>query len=55
MAWSGGTFTRTNGAYSGAAVWQSDASASIKIRADRHDTHDLDLANGINFCLHKGG
>lgn len=55
MAWSGGTFTRTNGTYSGAAVWQSDASAAVKIRADRHDTHDLDLANGINFCLHKGG
>lgn len=23
--------------------------------ASRHDTHDLDLANGINACLHKGG
>lgn len=23
--------------------------------ASRHDTHDLDLASGINACLHKGG
>ena len=55
MPWSGGTYTRTNGTYSGAAVWTSDASASINILANRHDTHDLDLASGINACLHKGG
>ncbi len=55
MPWSAGTYTRTNGTYSGAAVWTSDASASINILANRHDTHDLDLAAGINDCLHKGG
>lgn len=55
MPWSGGTYTRTNGTYSGAAVWTSDASASINILANRHDTHDTDLAAGINACLHKGG
>ncbi len=55
MAWSGGTYTRTNGVYSGAAVWTSDATAAVKITAARHDTHDMDLANGINACLHKGG
>ena len=53
MAWSGGSFTRTNGTYSGASVWQSDASAAIDIEADRHDTHDKDLADGINNCLTK--
>jgi hypothetical protein len=55
MAWSGGTYTRTNGTYSGALVWTSDAAAAVKIRADRHDTHDEDLADGINACLTKDG
>lgn len=55
MPWAGGIFTRTNGTYSGAAVWQSDAAAAIKIRADRHDTHDQDLAQGINNTLTKDG
>lgn len=55
MAWSGGTYTRTNGTYSGALVWTSDAAAAVKIRADRHDTHDQDLAAGINNCLTKDG
>lgn len=55
MGWSGGTFTRSNGVYTGAAVWTSDAGAGVKILATRHDTHDQDLAAGINACLHKGG
>lgn len=55
MAWSGGTYTRTNGTYTGALVWTSDAGAAVKIRADRHDTHDQDLAAGINNCLTKDG
>lgn len=55
MAWSGGIYTRTNGTYSGALVWSSDAAAAVKIRADRHDTHDEDLADGINNCLTKDG
>lgn len=55
MAWSGGVFTRTNGTYSGPLVWSSDAAAAIKIRADRHDTHDEDLADGINNTLAKDG
>lgn len=55
MAWSGGTFTRTNGTYSGASVWASDLSAAVKIVASRHDTHDQDIATGINACLNKNG
>ena len=56
MAWNGsGAFIRTNGVYTGAAVWTSDAGAAIKITAARHDVHDKDLADGINACLHKGG
>ena len=55
MPWSGPTFTRTNGTYSGASVWASDLAANIKIVASRHDTHDQDLATGINACLNKNG
>lgn len=55
MPWSGPTFTRTNGTYSGASVWASDLAANIKIVASRHDTHDQDIATGINACLNKNG
>lgn len=56
MAWNGsGTFTRTNGVNTGSGVWTSDRDASVKITASRHDTHDQDLAAGINACLAKNG
>jgi hypothetical protein len=55
MAWSSGTFTRTNGTYSGSGVWASDEAATVDIESARHDTHDQDLATGINSCLHKAG
>ena len=55
MAWSGGTFTRTNGVNTGATTWATDAAAGVKIRSDRHDTHDQDLATGINQCINKDG
>lgn len=55
MAWSGGTFTRTDGTYSGTSVWASNLGAGIKIVAARHDIHDQDLAQGINACLNKNG
>lgn len=51
-----GTFTRSAGVDStGATVWQDDATAGIKILADRHDTHDQDLANGLSQCLLRNG
>lgn len=56
MGWSGtGSFTRTNGVNSGAALWQDDADAGTKILDTRHDTHDQDLADGIEACLAKNG
>ena len=55
MGWSSGAFTRGNGTYTGALVWTNDAGAGIDILASRHDTHDQDLAAGINASLHKGG
>lgn len=55
MAWSSGTFTRTNGTYSGATVWNQDRLAGTKITSANHDTHDQDIATGINACLNKNG
>lgn len=55
MPWSGGVFTRTNGVYTGSTVWNSDKAAGVKIVSGRHDTHDQDLAQGINNCLAKDG
>lgn len=55
MPWSGGSFSRTNGVNTGSTLWADDRDAGTKIRADRHDTHDQDLADGINACLKKDG
>lgn len=56
MAWNGsGNFQRTNGSFSGSAVWEDDANAGYDIVDSRHDTHDQDLAQGINNCLTKDG
>lgn len=55
MAWSGGTFSRTNGVNSGSTLWASDRDDGTAILAARHDTHDQDLADGINACIAKDG
>lgn len=55
MPWSGGTFTRTNGVFSGLVVWLQDKLAGTKITTQHHDTHDQDLASGINNCMAKDG
>lgn len=55
MSWSGGVFTRTNGTYTGSSVWANDEANSFDIESARHDTHDQDLATGINNCLTKDG
>ncbi len=55
MPWSGGAFTRTNGVHTGATLWAQDRDAGTKILATRHDTHDQDLADGINSTLEKSG
>lgn len=51
MTWSAGTFSRTGGS----TAWGDDRDAATEIEAGLHDTHDQDLAQGINDCLHKGG
>jgi hypothetical protein len=55
MPWSGGSFTRTNGVHTGSTLWVQDRDAGTKILATRHDTHDQDLADGINSTLEKSG
>lgn len=55
MPWSGGTFTRSNGVFTGSLVWTDDKNAGTKITSAHHDTHDQDLAQGINACLNKNG
>lgn len=48
MGWNGsGTFNRTDGTRTGTQVWQDADSAGVKIRADDHDTHDQDIADGL--------
>jgi hypothetical protein len=47
MAWAAGTFSRIFGA----TGWTDDKNNAVKILASRHDTHDQDLADGINSCL----
>jgi hypothetical protein len=59
MPWSGAAgaqvFSRNTGAFSGATCWAQSDAASRGIRSDDHDTHDQDVADGINATLHKGG
>ena len=55
MPWSSGTFSRTNGTNTGSQLWAADRDAGTKIRADRHDTHDQDVADGVNNTLTKDG
>ena len=55
MGWSGGTYTRSDGVFTGTSIWQSNRDAGTKIVADRHDTHDQDLATGINQAINKDG
>lgn len=59
MPWSGSagseTFSRTDGTRSGSQVWQDAEAAAVDIVSDDHDTHDQDVADGINSCLKKDG
>lgn len=56
MAWNGsGVYSRTNGTNTGSALWAADRDDGTKITADRHDTHDEDIATAINNCLAKDG
>lgn len=56
MPWVGNTFSRNNGQQVGPTLWQRTFAAGRKIIfAEDHDTHDEDLAQGINESLNKHG
>ncbi len=59
MPWSGSagsqTFARTDGTRSGTQVWQQADAAGVDIVAPDHDTHDQDVASGLNSALKKDG
>jgi hypothetical protein len=44
-----------NGTFSRVMNWVQDAAAAIKIKSDRHDQNDDDIANGLTNCLTKDG
>lgn len=56
MSWNGsGTFNRTDGTRSGTQVWQDARDAGVNIRADDHDTHDQDIADGLENTVALDG
>lgn len=59
MGWTGSapnqSFQRTDGTRSGTTVWQEADGAGVDIVPDDHDTHDQDLADGLNLALKKDG
>lgn len=59
MPWSGAagsqTFARTDGTRSGSQTWQQADAAGVDIVAPDHDTHDQDIATGLNATLKKDG
>ena len=50
-----GTFNRTNNEIVSSTLWADLDDDAIKIRSDYHDTHDNDLAAGLNLLLLKDG
>lgn len=50
-----GTYTRTNGVFSGATVWEQDKAVGTKITTDHHDDHDQDIADALTQSLSKDG
>ena len=55
MPWSNGVYTRSNGVFTGTTVWASDASVGTNITTSHHDTHDQDIATGLNNCVTVDG
>lgn len=59
MPWSGSapnqTFVRTDGTRTGPQTWQEADAADVHIISSAHDTHDEDLADGIEATLKKDG
>lgn len=53
---SAGTYTRTNGVFSGSTTWDQQAASADKfINSGRHDTHDEDIATALSDSLSRSG
>lgn len=56
MGWDGsGNFNRTDGTRTGASVWDDAKAAGVKILSNDHDTHDEDIATGLENCVTRDG
>lgn len=56
MPWNGsGQFNRDTGVFTGATVWDDSRVAGRTVRADDHDTHDEDLATGLENTVTRDG
>tara|TARA_R110000737_G_scaffold9926_7_gene25723 strand:+ start:919 stop:1929 length:1011 start_codon:yes stop_codon:yes gene_type:complete len=55
MPFSGATFSRTDGTRTGSTVWTQAKDSGVKIVSSGHDTHDQDIAGGLNSLLLKNG
>jgi len=55
MPWTGDTYIRDDGTYTGPTVWNQNWANSVLITYTRHDNHDQDIADGITACLNKNG
>jgi len=52
MGWDGsGNFNRTDGTRSGATTWNQADTAGVGIVSTDHDTHDEDIASGLENCI----
>lgn len=56
MPWNGsGQFNRTTGVFTGATVWDDSRVAGRTVRTDDHDTHDEDIATGLENTVTRDG
>ena len=56
MAFDGsGNFIRTDGARTGASVWEQARDANVLVNAPDADTHDEDIATGLENCITRNG
>lgn len=56
MSWDGsGNFVRGDGSRTGATTWTQARDASVTVNAPDADTHDQDIADGLENCVTRDG
>ena len=56
MGWDGsGNFSRTDGNRNGATTWAQARDGGVLVNAPDADTHDQDIADGLENCITKDG